>query len=251
MRRVRSTSRTAAAATSLLLAAVVAWPALEAGADAGATLVRVGNQSGGPGAALTYTYTWDAADCAKNSPKPRTLRIVLHWDDSVTTPIGFQDVTYKRASAANPGECDGTVTGQVPSSATAGDHLPSAALEDPSRGDSIIQTSTAMAAPGQQFTVVLPSTPTPTATPSDSPTPTDTPLPSDTSAVVTLSAAPSPSTSTEIAPVADGNGRSGPPTTLLVALGVLVVLAAVGAAAVVAYRRHRRGAAADPFEFLR
>jgi hypothetical protein len=249
MRGVRSTSRTVAAATAFLLAAMVAWPALDAGADAAATLLRVGSSSGGPGAAVTYTYTWDAADCAKYSSKPRALRIVLHWDDSVSTPIGFQTVTYKRASAGNPGECDGTVTGQVPASATAGDHLPGAALEDPNRGDNIIQTSAATAAPGQQFTVVLPSTPTPapTAAPSDSPTPTDTPAPSDTSAA-TFSTAPSPA---GIAPVADGNGRVGPPTALFVALGVLVVIAAAGVAAVVAYRRRGRAAADDPFEFLR
>ena len=235
----------------LLACALLATPVIDVSAAASPTLVRAQGSpsSGGPGTTISYKYTWDFADCANNSKEadPSHLRVVLAWDDSATTPIGFATVMTSAAQF----ECQGTVSAAVPANATAGDHFPQAYLEDPNHGDEVVPNSnTGKVFAGQQVTVVLPPTPTPAATPS--PTPTDTPLPTDTPSDVTFSAAPSPTGSgATTVPVAAGNGGSGPPAALVAVVALVVLVAAVVAAAALMRRRRARSAEADPFEFLR
>jgi hypothetical protein len=234
-------------ATALVVAVLVAIPSTVAHAASPTLILAPGKPaSGGPGAAVTYNYTWDYSDCATNSKEsdPSGLKIVLAWDDSATTPIGFAAVTANKAVH----ECQGTVTGTVPANATAGDHFPQAYLEDPARGDEIVPNSnTGKVFQGQQFTVVLPHTATP------APTPTDTPVPTDTPTALTFSPAPTAtSTATDSAPVgAAKTGSSGPPAALLVGIAALLVIGAAVAGAVLLRRRRSRAAADDPFEFLR
>lgn len=228
--------------------ALLAVPPLTASAGASPTLLRTQGQpsSGGPGATVSYTYTWDYSDCAANSSDPSSLKIVLYWDDAATTPVGTAPVTASQSDRT----CQGVVTGTVPANATGGDHFPSAALEEPpSRGNEIVKNSnTGKVFAGQQFTVV--GSPTATPVPTPTPTPTDTPLPTDTP-TPSIAATPTP-TSTSTAPLNTSNtGSSGPSKTLLVGIGLIVLIAAAVIGTVLLRRRRARASGADPFEFLR
>jgi hypothetical protein len=248
MRAVPPIVKATIAAIALVLAVTGAVPSMVAHAASPTVTPTPGRpSSGGPGAAATYNYTWDYSDCQTNSKEtnPSGLKIVLAWDDSATTPIGFASVTANKDTF----ECQGTVTGTVPSNATPGDHFPQAYLEDPARGDEVVPNSNSgKAAPGQQFTVVLPPTATPAPTPS--PTPTDTPLSTDTPTLTTP--APTATSASNIAPLATNNtGSSGPSKALLVAIGLIVLIAAATGGTVLVRRRRARAAGSDPFEFLR
>jgi len=220
-------------------------------------LTRSGAASGGPGALVSYDYTWDH-DCAVSN-----LQIVVVWDDSAATVIG----TVPVVAPSKP--CQGTVTGSLPRNATAGLHYPSAHVQGRTAP---VTGSAATAAQGQGFDVILPPTPTPnpsptatpnptptaTATPTPTPTPTasDTPLPTDTPTDVAVSPSPistaTPGASGALAITAGNTGSSGPPGgSLLVGVLVALVIAAAGSAAVLLWRQRARRGRNDPFEFLR
>jgi hypothetical protein len=250
MRKVLSIVKTTIAAIAVFGCALLAVPAMSATAGASPTLFRTQGTpaSGGPGATVSYTYTWDYADCASNSSDPGSLTIVLAWDDPATTPVGFAPVTVNQGQNV----CQGVVTGQVPANATAGDHFPSASLKEPSsRGNTIVKNSnTGQVSQGQQFTVALPPTATPVPTPS--PTSTDTPLPTDTPTALTTPTPTATGSASNAAPLATNNtGTSGPSKALLVGIGLVVLIAAATAATVLVRRRRARAAESDPFEFLR
>ena len=250
MSKVPSIVKRLVAVIALVLAAALAVPSTVAHAASPTLLLTPGKPtSGGPGAAVTYNYTWDYSDCLTNSKEsdPSQLQIVIAWDDTATTPIGFASVTANATST----ECGGTVIGKVPANATAGDHFPQAYLEDPNKGDEVVPNSnTGKVYPGQQFTVVLPPTATPVPTPS--PTPTDTPLPTDTPTALTTPTPSGTSSASNAAPLATNNtGTSGPSKALLVGIGLVVLIAAAVAGTVLVRRRRARAAASDPFEFLR
>lgn len=234
-------------AIALVLAVAVAIPSAVAHAASPTLILTPGKpSSGGPGSAATYNYTWDYSDCASNSKEsdPSGLRIVLAWDDSATTPIGFAAVMTSKSGH----ECQGTVTGTVPANATAGDHFPQAYLEDPARGDEVVPNSnTGKVSQGQQFTVGQPHAATP------APTPTDTPVPTDTPTALTFSPVPAATSSAtaNAPPATAGTGGSGPSAGLLVGIAALVLVAAAVAGAVVLRRRRSRAPGDDPFEFLR
>ena len=247
MREVPSTVKATVAAIAVFACALAAPPVLDASASASPTLVLAAGTpaSGGPGAAVSYSYTWDYNDCQTNSKEsdPSHLTIELAWDDNATTPIGNATVTVNAAAKA----CGGTVTGKVPANATAGDHFPQAYLVDPARGFEVVPNSNSgKVSPGQQFTVVL--TPTATPTPAPTPTPTDTPLPTDTPTTLptptVTGAVSTPSTTAT-------TGGSGPSKALLAGIAVIVVIAAALAGTLLVRRRRARANAADPFEFLR
>jgi hypothetical protein len=248
MTKVPPRVRTLVAAIALTVAFLLALPGAVAHAASPTLEPTPGKpSSGGPGAAVSYDYTWDYSDCQTSSKESDIshLKIVLAWDDSATTPIGFAPVTTNQATH----ECQGTVSGTVPANATAGDHFPQAYLEDPGRGDEVVPNSnTGKVFQGQQFTVVLAPTPTPQSTPS--PTPTDTPAPTDTPTASTVS----PTFTATASPVVAANGGgsgSGPPKALLIGLALVLVIAAAVAGTLVVRRRRAAAAGADPFEFLR
>jgi hypothetical protein len=249
-----------AAGAAVALAALIAPPTSPVFAATQPTLTLAGSSSGGPGDPVSYRYTWDYVDCSK-AKHPQRLVVVLLWDDSVNTPIG----TPGNVTVIKPSECQGAVVGRVPTNASAGVHYPSAYLRDTGAPDQpMVPNSTAVAAPGQGFTVILPPTPTPaptptatpTATPAPTPTPTDTPLPADTpTAIPSESPTPTPS---DVSAIPAGNARSSSPPGALVLVGivgVLVIAAATAGGVLLARRRRPRPRPNqvndDPFQFLR
>jgi hypothetical protein len=137
-------------------------------AAASPTLTQTGGlTTGGPGTSITYTYSWDQADCAASGVANGDT-IVLDWD-SPSEQIGTGTIAN---DGVNP--CVGTVTGQVPTDTTRGDsHLPTAFLEN-SSGIGISNSGATAATP---FVVTPAPTPTPTPTPTPRPTPRPTPPP--------------------------------------------------------------------------
>src|SRR5580658_2247520 len=73
------------------------------------TLVSTGANTGGPGTAVSYQYSFDTTDCGVSAD---SVEIDLSWD-SPFQPIG--------SATAAAGTCSGTVTGTVPGNTTTRD----------------------------------------------------------------------------------------------------------------------------------
>jgi len=88
-----------------------------------------GTQSGGPGTPLSYTYTWNTADCGVSAD---SLEILLFWD-TPNEQVGSAPVPLST--------CSGTVTGVVPNdNATVGAHTPTASLFDNTSGIGVLNS---------------------------------------------------------------------------------------------------------------
>jgi hypothetical protein len=190
-------------------------------AGATATLNPTGPSQGAPGDKVTFTYTWDYADCAASSKDPASLVAVLNWDNPVET-IGKATV----AASAKDGSCNASVTGQVPSDSASGDHYASAYLEDPNNGGSPVPNSDAKA--GQPFVVVIAVTATAQPTASS----TATAKPTSTSTATAVPATPAAATS------------AGSPGPFVFALVVVIAALFGGVVTAVAVSRRRRSAPA-------
>src|ERR1700682_4103647 len=117
--------RRAAGMGVLVLVGAVALPIATATpvAAASPTLsLTSGTTTGGPGTPVTYTYTWDTADCPQTGGP---FTIVVYWDNpNPNEQIG--------SVAADPATCSGSVSGVVPADTTRGDsHFATASLQDP------------------------------------------------------------------------------------------------------------------------
>lgn len=179
--------RRAAGLGILVLVGAVVVPVATATpvAAASPTLGAPSPSSGDPGTTVTYTYTWDPADCTTNMVADGDS-IILVWDSP------SEQLPSSGTIANNGTTCMGNVSAQVPANSTTGDnHFPTAFLQNSSGvGDTMSQTGPASSA----FFVAPPPTPTPTPRPTPTPTPrpTPTPTPRPTSGPPTPTPLPTP-----------------------------------------------------------
>jgi hypothetical protein len=128
-------------ATVGLLMVAVAGHVDSARAASSATLTIAGATQGPAGTQVSYKYSSIYQSCALQAANPATLEIDLMWDQPAQV-IGKQLVTVNQTAM----ECDGTVSGTVPTGAQPGDHIVTAFLVDTAKANQQVADSTVSAA---------------------------------------------------------------------------------------------------------